>query len=127
MARNGPEFEKMTMEKQKDNPKFSFLFGGEFYSYYKCKLALEQQQREFSPALGPPLPGDSFLRLQFVLCHRPPSVGPHAQFPKMGQLGLHAPLRPCTERLLGPSVIENAVIDPLPGLRVRGFSVVLQM
>lgn len=46
MARNGPEFEKMTMEKQKDNPKFSFLFGGEFYSYYKCKLALEQQQRE---------------------------------------------------------------------------------
>lgn len=55
MARNGPEFEKMTMEKQKDNPKFSFLFGGEFYSYYKCKLALEQQQRESSPALGPPL------------------------------------------------------------------------
>ena len=44
----------MTMEKQKDNPKFSFLFGGEFYSYYKCKLALEQQQRESSPALGPP-------------------------------------------------------------------------
>lgn len=37
----------MTMEKQKDNPKFSFLFGGEFYSYYKCKLALEQQQREY--------------------------------------------------------------------------------
>lgn len=55
MARNGPEFEKMTMEKQKDNPKFSFLFGGEFYSYYKCKLALEQQQRE-SSALGPPPP-----------------------------------------------------------------------
>lgn len=54
MARNGPEFEKMTMEKQKDNPKFSFLFGGEFYSYYKCKLALEQQQRESAPALGPP-------------------------------------------------------------------------
>ena len=54
VARNGPEFEKMTMEKQKDNPKFSFLFGGEFYSYYKCKLALEQQQRESSPALGPP-------------------------------------------------------------------------
>lgn len=40
----------MTMEKQKDNPKFSFLFGGDFYSYYKCKLALEQQQRESPPA-----------------------------------------------------------------------------
>lgn len=45
VARNGPEFEKMTMEKQKDNPKFSFLFGGEYFSYYKYKLAMEQQQR----------------------------------------------------------------------------------
>ncbi|XP_078115620.1 calcium homeostasis endoplasmic reticulum protein isoform X4 [Sander vitreus] len=44
VARNGPEFEKMTMEKQKDNPKFSFLFGGDYFSYYKCKLAIEQQQ-----------------------------------------------------------------------------------
>lgn len=45
VARNGPEFEKMTMEKQKDNPKFSFLFGGEYFSYYKYKLSTEQQQR----------------------------------------------------------------------------------
>ncbi|XP_036376893.1 calcium homeostasis endoplasmic reticulum protein isoform X2 [Megalops cyprinoides] len=44
VARNGPEFEKMTMEKQKENPKFSFLFGGEFFNYYKYKLAIEQQQ-----------------------------------------------------------------------------------
>ncbi|KAM3876209.1 calcium homeostasis endoplasmic reticulum protein [Diretmus argenteus] len=44
VARNGPEFEKMTMEKQKDNPKFSFLFGGDYFGYYKCKLAIEQQQ-----------------------------------------------------------------------------------
>uniref|UniRef100_A0AAQ4RYX7 Calcium homeostasis endoplasmic reticulum protein n=1 Tax=Gasterosteus aculeatus aculeatus TaxID=481459 RepID=A0AAQ4RYX7_GASAC len=44
VARNGPEFEKMTMEKQKDNPKFSFLFGGDYFSYYKCKLALEHQR-----------------------------------------------------------------------------------
>ncbi|XP_043910698.1 calcium homeostasis endoplasmic reticulum protein-like [Protopterus annectens] len=44
VARNGPDFENMTMEKQKDNPKFSFLFGGEFYTYYKYKLAVEQQQ-----------------------------------------------------------------------------------
>lgn len=51
MARNGPEFEKMTMEKQKENPKFSFLFGGDFYGYYKYKLALEQQQREWGPRL----------------------------------------------------------------------------
>uniref|UniRef100_A0A4W3JYE3 Calcium homeostasis endoplasmic reticulum protein n=1 Tax=Callorhinchus milii TaxID=7868 RepID=A0A4W3JYE3_CALMI len=43
VARNGPEFEKMTMEKQKENPKFSFLFGGEYYNYYQYKLAIEQQ------------------------------------------------------------------------------------
>ncbi|XP_037837035.1 calcium homeostasis endoplasmic reticulum protein isoform X2 [Kryptolebias marmoratus] len=49
VARNGPEFEKMTMEKQKDNPKFSFLFGGEYFSYYKCRLAMEQQQHLFIP------------------------------------------------------------------------------
>ncbi|XP_070604382.1 calcium homeostasis endoplasmic reticulum protein isoform X1 [Erythrolamprus reginae] len=50
VARNGPEFEKMTMEKQKENPKFSFLFGGDFYGYYKYKLALEQQQCELKVA-----------------------------------------------------------------------------
>ncbi|KAJ0032660.1 hypothetical protein NQD34_002741 [Periophthalmus magnuspinnatus] len=43
VARNGPEFEKMTMEKQKDNAKFSFLFGGDYFSYYKYRLAMEQQ------------------------------------------------------------------------------------
>ena len=38
VARNGPEFEHMTKTKQKDNPKFSFLFGGEFYHYYTYKV-----------------------------------------------------------------------------------------
>uniref|UniRef100_A0A8C9WXI7 Calcium homeostasis endoplasmic reticulum protein n=1 Tax=Sander lucioperca TaxID=283035 RepID=A0A8C9WXI7_SANLU len=59
VARNGPEFEKMTMEKQKDNPKFSFLFGGDYFSYYKCKLAIEQQQHAVDippsmPMIAPP-------------------------------------------------------------------------
>uniref|UniRef100_A0A673WGN1 Calcium homeostasis endoplasmic reticulum protein n=1 Tax=Salmo trutta TaxID=8032 RepID=A0A673WGN1_SALTR len=49
VARNGPEFEKMTMEKQKDNSKFSFLFGGEFFAYYRCKLAMEQHQHLYNP------------------------------------------------------------------------------
>ncbi|KAI8521523.1 hypothetical protein Bbelb_012770 [Branchiostoma belcheri] len=43
VARNGPEFEKMTKQKQKDNPKFKFLFGGEFYNYYQYKVTTEQQ------------------------------------------------------------------------------------
>ena len=42
VARNGPEFEHMTKQKQKDNPKFSFLFGGEYFNYYQYKVTTEQ-------------------------------------------------------------------------------------
>ena len=38
VARNGPEFEKMTKTKQEGNPKFAFLFGGENYAYYDFKV-----------------------------------------------------------------------------------------
>ncbi|CAH1774373.1 unnamed protein product [Owenia fusiformis] len=41
VARNGAEFEQMTKSKQKDNPKFSFLFGGEHYNYYQFKVTTE--------------------------------------------------------------------------------------
>ncbi|XP_054273893.1 calcium homeostasis endoplasmic reticulum protein-like isoform X2 [Macrosteles quadrilineatus] len=42
VARNGPEFEQMTKNKQKGNAKFSFLFGGEFFNYYQYKVTTEQ-------------------------------------------------------------------------------------
>ena len=42
VARNGPEFEQMTKQKQKDNPKFSFLFCGEYYNYYQYRVTTEQ-------------------------------------------------------------------------------------
>ncbi|GLU01105.1 hypothetical protein SLE2022_184300 [Rubroshorea leprosula] len=35
--KNGPEFEAMIREKQKDNPDYSFLFGGEGHGYYRYK------------------------------------------------------------------------------------------
>ncbi|VUZ39284.1 unnamed protein product [Hymenolepis diminuta] len=38
VARNGPEFERMTMEKQRGNLDFAFLSGGEFSDYYKHKV-----------------------------------------------------------------------------------------
>ena len=44
VSRNGPEFERMTMNKQRDNPKFKFLFGGEWHGYYKWRIATEQGQ-----------------------------------------------------------------------------------
>uniref|UniRef100_UPI00358F7615 calcium homeostasis endoplasmic reticulum protein n=1 Tax=Myxine glutinosa TaxID=7769 RepID=UPI00358F7615 len=43
VARNGPEFEKMTRVKQRKNPKFAFLFHGEFFNYYQYKVTTEQQ------------------------------------------------------------------------------------
>lgn len=42
VARNGPEFEQMTKNKQKGNPKFQFLCGGEYFSYYQYKVQEEQ-------------------------------------------------------------------------------------
>ena len=41
VARNGPEFEQMTMNKQRDNTKFHFLFGGEWHAYYKWRVMTE--------------------------------------------------------------------------------------
>lgn len=43
VARNGTDFEAMTKEKQQDNPKFSFLFGGPNYAYYQMKLQNERR------------------------------------------------------------------------------------
>ncbi|XP_030852145.1 calcium homeostasis endoplasmic reticulum protein [Strongylocentrotus purpuratus] len=43
VARNGTDFEMMTKEKQKNNPKFGFLFGGEYYNYYQYKVTSEQR------------------------------------------------------------------------------------
>lgn len=42
VARNGPEFEQMTKNKQRDNPKFGFLFGGELFNYYQYRVTTEQ-------------------------------------------------------------------------------------
>lgn len=42
VARNGPEFEAITKAKQQSNPRFSFLFGGEFYQYYQWRVSTEQ-------------------------------------------------------------------------------------
>ena len=45
VARNGPEFEHLTKQKQKDNPRFQFLFGGEHYNYYQYKVSTEQASK----------------------------------------------------------------------------------
>jgi len=46
VARNGPEFEAITKQKQQNNPKFEFLYGGEFATYYQFRVAAEQQSKQ---------------------------------------------------------------------------------
>jgi hypothetical protein len=46
VARNGVEFENVTKIKQKDNPKFKFLYGGEYSNYYSYKLNIERELRK---------------------------------------------------------------------------------
>lgn len=84
----------MTMEKQKENPKFSFLFGGDFYGYYKYKLALEQQQREWGPRLGAgPLPSPPAA----AASRSPLGPGPRSRFAPPG------PALPCRDRFAASS------------------------
>lgn len=55
--KNGPDFEAMICEKQRDNPSYSFLFGGEGHGYYRYKLWLSTR-----PPGGPfnqPFPSSS--------------------------------------------------------------------
>lgn len=54
-VKNGPEFEAMIREKQKDNPAYSFLFGGEGHSYYRYKLWLASRPpgAMFNPSFPP--------------------------------------------------------------------------
>jgi len=53
VARNGPDFEQMTKTKQKDNPKFEFLFGGRYFDYYLRKVSAEQSSEWCSKTRQP--------------------------------------------------------------------------
>ena len=58
VAKNGVEFENLTKEKHKENPQFSFIFGGPFYQYYQQKLSearhSQQTEHEYSLDQIPP-------------------------------------------------------------------------
>ena len=46
VARNGQEFETITKVKQQNNPRFSFLYGGEHYQYYQWRVSTEQASKK---------------------------------------------------------------------------------
>lgn len=62
VARNGPEFEKMTKNKQKNNPKFSFLYGGEYFNYYQYKVTTEQAiLKQSAGGQAAPAPAEAYM------------------------------------------------------------------
>lgn len=63
-VKNGPDFEAMICEKQRDNPSYSFLFGGEGHGYYRYKLWLSTR-----PPGGPFNP--SFPSSSMPMMHPP--------------------------------------------------------
>ncbi|GKA92406.1 calcium homeostasis endoplasmic reticulum protein [Tanacetum coccineum] len=77
-VKNRPEFEDMIREKQKDNPAYSFLFGGEEHGYYRYKLWLAVR-----PPGGmynqPPFPtaSDNMLHSSNPMLNQSPINAPH--------------------------------------------------
>ncbi|XP_010548521.1 PREDICTED: calcium homeostasis endoplasmic reticulum protein [Tarenaya hassleriana] len=65
-VKNGPEFEAMIREKQKDNPDYAFLFGGEGHGYYHYKLFLSMHPP--GGPFNPPFPPSSM-----PMMHPPPN------------------------------------------------------
>ncbi|CAH8328289.1 unnamed protein product [Eruca vesicaria subsp. sativa] len=59
-VKNGPEFEAMMRDRQKDNPEYAFLFGGEGYDYYRYKQFISMRP-----------PGGPFDPMPMI--HHPPN------------------------------------------------------
>ncbi|KAF9588767.1 hypothetical protein IFM89_015494 [Coptis chinensis] len=57
-AKNGPEFESMIREKQRENPAYAFLFGGDGHNYYRYKLwiSTHPSNAPFSPSFPSSMP-----------------------------------------------------------------------
>lgn len=76
VARNGPEFEKMTKNKQKNNPKFSFLYGGEYFNYYQYKVTTEQASKHYWVTMAEieviAVAPDRWLRVDITVSSEPP-------------------------------------------------------
>ncbi|KAL6873745.1 hypothetical protein ACP4OV_013827 [Aristida adscensionis] len=51
-AKNGPDFEAMIRDKQRDNPDYAFVFGGDGHAYYRYKLWLSARPPYPAPPAG---------------------------------------------------------------------------
>uniref|UniRef100_A0A336MLT5 CSON001959 protein n=1 Tax=Culicoides sonorensis TaxID=179676 RepID=A0A336MLT5_CULSO len=88
VARNGTEFEQMTKNKQQSNPKFAFLFGGEYFSYYQWRKEKERERFGFGnmSMSGPPPPGTGPPIWQNNAASLPPVMPGVQQNPNAAQI-----------------------------------------
>ena len=111
VARNGPEFEQMTKNKQAGNAKFMFLFGGEHHAYYQYRVNAERPSCGGEPNFGhnlPPAPPNLNPPFYPMNCSQPaPSFG---QFP--GALPM-TPLK-ANPSIDGPPYGNNNLLPPPP-------------
>ncbi|CAN8326739.1 unnamed protein product [Cochlearia groenlandica] len=66
--KNGPEFEAMMRDRQKDNPDYAFLFGGEGNGYYRYKQFLSMHPPVVGGSFDHPFPSGSM-----PMIHHPPN------------------------------------------------------
>ncbi|KAI3796480.1 hypothetical protein L1987_39151 [Smallanthus sonchifolius] len=84
-VKNGPEFEAMIREKQKDNPAYSFLFGGDGHSYYRYKLWLAARPGGMFNQPPFPSPSVNMLRTSNPVIYNPSHLPPGPGGPQMHQ------------------------------------------
>ncbi|KAK9155858.1 hypothetical protein Sjap_003338 [Stephania japonica] len=96
-AKNGPEFEAMIREKQRDNPAYGFLFGGEGHNYYHYKLWLSTR-----PANVPFNP--SFASTSMPIMHPPNSM--------LNPVPLNAQAAGASPSILGASQMHQPSFPP---------------
>mgnify|MGYP002775742197 CR=1 FL=1 len=115
-AKNGPEFEKMLREKQKENPLYAFLFGAEGFNYYRYKLWITVNPHLANPYSMSAAPNPVPFNLNPNLA---PTQGVLPQYydnqQQQQQQLLHQPYFDPSYNQEAPPMLFKGLSGPLPG------------
>lgn len=113
IGKNGPDFEAMIRDKQRDNPDYAFVFGGEGHAYYRYMLWLLPR-----PQVAPPYPSGSMHMMppmgpvmRGAQIHQPgypPFYDQHPQFASAHGRGEYEALAQPFKGLTGPLPVDVA-------------------
>ncbi|KAL5730590.1 hypothetical protein ACHQM5_003393 [Ranunculus cassubicifolius] len=118
-AKNGPEFEAMIREKQRDNPAYAFLFGGEGHNYYRYKLWITTRPintpfSPFPPSSIPMMPQPSNSMSPSSL-NSPAAHLHQSSFPPLYDQQQHSPFLSSSRQDYEPSTKSfKGLSGPLP-------------